>query len=221
MSTIRERILDYLQRHPEGIDDDELALALGLRQRQQANSRCRQLAAEGIVVRRTVDGKIHNFLAPSARAAPDTLPRALAASVSSRQEAISDRPWYWEGNVQDRVIAHLRRSGYRIVRSADTASRETGKDIEAQGPDGPLWVTVKGYPAGTPRTRPTTQASHWFKQALFDIVAWRGESASAQLALALPDFPRYRRMAEKVRWLQPVARFAYFWIDEDGTVRVE
>lgn len=220
MSTIRERILVYLQRHPEGIDDDELAVALGLKQRQQANSRCRQLAAEGIVLRRTVDGKIHNFLAPSVRAAQDVMPGTGVAPAPQWQDAASDRAWYWEGHVQDRVIAHLRRSGYRIVRSADTASRETGKDIEAQGPDGPLWVTVKGYPVGTPRTRPTTQASHWFKQALFDIVAWRGESASAQLALALPDFPRYRRLAEKVRWLQPVARFAYFWIDEDGTVRV-
>lgn len=221
MSTIRERILVYLQRHPEGIDDDELALALGLKRRQQANSHCRQLAAEGIVVRRTVDDKIHNFLAPCARAAQDIPARALAVSTPPQQDAAGDRAWYWEGHVQDRVIEHLRLSGYRIVRSADTASRETGKDIEAYSPDGPLWITVKGYPVGTPRTQPTTQASHWFKQALFDIVAWRGESANAQLALALPDFPRYRRLAEKVRWLQPVARFAYFWIDEDGTVRIE
>lgn len=220
MSTIRERILVYLQRHPEGIDDDELALALGLKQRQQANSRCRQLAAEGIVLRRTVDGKIHNFLAPSVRAAQDVVPRTRVAPAPQRQDAAGNRPWYWEGHVQDRVIAHLRRSGYGIVRSADTASRETGKDIEAHGPDGPLWVTVKGYPAGTPRTRPTTQASHWFKQALFDIIAWRGESVSAQLALALPDFPRYRRLAEKVAWLQPAARFKYFWVHEDGAIEI-
>ena len=139
----------------------------------------------------------------------------------SRQESLDVRPWFWEGNVQNAVIAHLQDNGYRIVRSANTATRETGKDIEAQGSTGPLWVTVKGFPAGTPRTQPSTQASHWFKQALFDIIVWRGENSEAELVLALPDFQRYRRLAEKVHWLQAVARFAYFWVDEHGTVSVE
>lgn len=59
--TIRERIVAFLQRHPEGVDDDALAKALQLKYRQQANSRCRQLEEEGLVVRRHVNGKIHNF----------------------------------------------------------------------------------------------------------------------------------------------------------------
>jgi hypothetical protein len=29
--TIEERIIDYLQNHPEGVDDDRLTEALGLR----------------------------------------------------------------------------------------------------------------------------------------------------------------------------------------------
>jgi len=59
--TVRERILAYLQQHPEGVDDDELARALQLSVRQHANSCCRQLAAEGVIERRKVEGKIHNF----------------------------------------------------------------------------------------------------------------------------------------------------------------
>ena len=53
-----------------------------------------------------------------------------------------------------------------------------------------------------------------------DIVAWRGESSDAALALALPDFSRYRRMAEKIEWLQPAAHFAYYWVHENGTVEI-
>jgi hypothetical protein len=208
--TIRDRILEYLADHPEGVDDDELARALDLRARQQANSRCRQLAAEGLVERRRVGGKIHNFLiAPERTLAPPVPP-----------EPVEDRPWFWEGNVQQVVVEYLRKAGYRIVRFADTATRQPGKDIEAESDAGPLWVTVKGYPTGTPRTRPSTQAAHWFKQALFDIVAWRGENSAAELALALPDFPRYRSLAERVAWLQPVARFSFIWVMEDGTVEV-
>jgi hypothetical protein len=209
-TTIRDRILEYLSRHPEGVDDDELAHALNLKARQQANSRCRQLAEEGIVARRQVRGKIHNFLI-----APEG---ALVAPAAP--EPVEDHPWFWEGHVQDVVIEYLRQESYRIVRFADTASRQPGKDIEAESDAGPLWVTVKGYPKGTPRTRPSTQAGHWFKNALFDIVAWRGEDPETELAFALPDFPRYRDLAARVAWLQPVARFSFIWVMEDGTVEV-
>lgn len=208
--TIRDRILEYLSQHPEGVDDDELARALNLKARQQANKRCRQLAAEGIVERRRVRGKIHNFLIdPEKALAPPAQP-----------EPTEDRPWFWEGNVQDMVIKYLRKEGYRIVHFADTASRQPGKDIEAESDTGPLWVTVKGYPKGTPRTHPSTQAGHWFKNALFDIVAWRGESDTVELALAMPDFPRCRDLAAQVAWLQPVARFSFIWVMEDSTVEV-
>jgi len=47
--TIRNRIIDHLKNHPEGIDDDDLAFNLGLKSRQQANTRCRQLEKEGFV----------------------------------------------------------------------------------------------------------------------------------------------------------------------------
>ena len=206
--TIRDRILEYLADHPEGVDDDELARALDLRARQQANSRCRQLAAEGLVERRRIGGKIHNFLIASVRAFAPPVP----------PEPVEDRPWFWEGKVQQVVVEYLRKAGYRIVRFADTATRQPGKDIEAESETGPLWVTVKGYPEGTDRTRPSTQAGHWFKQALFDIVAWRGEDQAVELALALPDSPRYRDLAARVAWLQPVARFTFIWVMEDGTI---
>ena len=68
--TIRERIVAFLQEHPEGIDDDALAEALQLKSRQQANSRCRQLEKEGLLIRRRVSGKIHNFWVGSKQPSP-------------------------------------------------------------------------------------------------------------------------------------------------------
>jgi hypothetical protein len=101
---------------------------------------------------------------------------------------------------------------------ADTASRQKGKDIEAVKASRLLWVSVKGYPQGTEKTRPSTQAGHWFKQAVFDILEYRGEDTEAELALALPDFPRYRSLAESIDWLKPKARFTYYWVQESGEV---
>lgn len=208
MSTINERILEYLSQHPEGVDDDELARALNLKSRQQANNRCRRLTAKGFVERREVGGKLRNFL----------LVEDWADAIPARSEPPEDRPWFWEGHIQDRVAEYLREKGYRISRLADTARYEPGKDIEAEGDSGPLWVTVKGYPKGTSRTPPTTQAGHWFKNALFDIIVWRGESPDAKLAMALPDFPKYRKLTKKVTWFQSVANFFYIWVQEDGSV---
>ena len=58
-----------------------------------------------------------------------------------------------------------------------------------------LWVSVKGYPRGTEKTNPTVQARHWFQGAVFDIVLYRGEDTQVALAIALPDYRRYRKLA--------------------------
>ena len=47
--TIKQRIISFLQNHPEGVDDDDLAKILGLSARQQANLRCRELEKEGFL----------------------------------------------------------------------------------------------------------------------------------------------------------------------------
>ena len=129
-----------------------------------------------------------------------------------------NRPWHWEGNVQAAVVKQLTRAQYEIIRAADTASHEHGHDIEARGPAGRLWVTVKGYPDGTERTPPDTQARHWFKDALYDIVEWHGGDSAIRLAIALPDFPIYRKMAERVSWLQEAAQFEFVWVRRWGRV---
>jgi hypothetical protein len=211
--TIREQILAFLQEHPEGIDDDELSEALRLKQRQQANNRCRKLEKEGLVIRRHVNGKIHNFWVGDKLALP-TQSQAIPSSKVARSAEL----WFWEGNVQAAVVRLLVRQNCIIRSVADTASKQRGKDIVAERNGKPLWVTVKGYPNGTPKTPPSTQAGHWFKQALFDIIEYRGESEIAEIGMALPDFPRYRKLAEKVIWLQPVAKFIYYWVQENGEV---
>ncbi len=71
---VRDRILAYLQSHPEGVDDDALKDALGLTQRQHANTVCRQLETGGLVERRPVEGKIRNFLVDSESAGGPTAP---------------------------------------------------------------------------------------------------------------------------------------------------
>ncbi|MDO8585478.1 MAG: MarR family transcriptional regulator [Armatimonadota bacterium] len=210
MISVRERILDYVRLHPEGMTDSQITKGLAIRYVPQTNSRCRELETAGLIERRVVNGKIHNFPMDGEPIEPD-------APDQDAQTEPAGREWFWEGNVQERVAAYLKAQGYTIDRCADCASRERGRDIEARDGAGPLWVTVKGYARKTESTHPSTQAGHYFKDALFDMIAWRGENADVRLAFALPDFQRYRALAQKVAWLLPSARFSFIWVQHDGT----
>ena len=223
---LKDRIVAYLQSRPDGADDGEIELALGVRYHAQVNSRCRELAEAGLIQRRRVGRTLRNFLPAGAVAEHATSPshavEATLAAGGPAGEAPAGQPWCWEGNVQAAVVSYLAASGHRMSRVADTASRETGKDIVAVTPSGrQLWVSVKGYPKGTDKTHPATQARHWFAQATFDIVAWRSESEEARLAMAFPDFPTYRSLSQRLGWLQRTAGFAFLWVRESGDVVVE
>lgn len=212
--TVRTRIIDYLNNHPDGVDDDDLASKLNLSSRQQANITCRKLEKDGLVTRRRIRGKIHNFLTGSE---PKQDGKILEPSKQEDYKSM----WFWEGNVQAQVVSFLTSQGCQIRSVADTASKQTGIDIIAEKDGKPVYVTVKGYPKETERTNPSVQAPHWFKDAIFDILKYRNEGREIDLGLALPDFPRYRNLAKAIEWFKPVANFYYFWVRENGEVSIE
>ena len=105
----RDRILELLERHPAGLDDDALAEALGFPQRQQANARCRELEREGFVERRAVEGKLRNFLV-----AVSPSQRSRVGHVTAPTSPEPSKPWCWEGNVVGTLAAQLRSVGWTI-----------------------------------------------------------------------------------------------------------
>src|SRR5207248_1105760 len=119
-------------------------------------------------------------------------------------------PWYWEGNVQATVARFLAAGGWTIESVADTASRQRGIDLVATKGDRRLAVEVKGYPgtvyargerAGQPKpTAPTTQARHWYAQALLTAVLTGDLDDPAEIALAFPDMPRFRELIGRSEW---------------------
>lgn len=224
--TIKDRIADYLKNNPGGIDDDDLAFSLGLKSRQQANTRCRELEREGFVKRVVVNGKFHNFWMDTyyQKSPPQPSPKKIP-QASPQQNQPTDAPksshWFWEGNVQSNLINLLVSQKYQIRSVADTASHQTGIDIIAEKDGKKLWVSVKGYPRGTEKTNASTQSRHWFTHAIFDIIEYRERDKEAFLAAAFPDFPSYRNLAKKITWLKSAAKFVYIWVKEDGSVEYE
>jgi hypothetical protein len=64
--TNKEEIYDLIQKHPEGLDDDDISQMTGIEPRQQVQQLCTQLASLNRIRRESVDKagkrrKIHNF----------------------------------------------------------------------------------------------------------------------------------------------------------------
>jgi hypothetical protein len=88
--TNREEIFRLIQKHPEGLDDDDISEMTGIQPRQQVQQLCTQLAAMKRIRRESVDKagkrrKIHNFPIDSPNESLTGLPHADSGSESWRR----------------------------------------------------------------------------------------------------------------------------------------
>lgn len=196
--------------------DDCLTVAVNVKYRQQTRHRCMLLAASRLLTRTSSEicsncGKL-KICTSLASTAPQFAPQ-------NKQALLSLQHWFWEGNVQQSVVAWLESSGWDVVQYANTAAKTPGKDIIARRDAQELWVTVKGYPKGTEKTSACTQARHWFSHATFDLICYRTESESVQLAMALPDCGvTYRRLVNKAFWAFTELPAFILWVGETGQI---
>lgn len=217
--TIRDDIVRCLRENPDGLSDGELAIRLG-KLHQQVNQRCRQLAIEGHLRRDDSSGTIRNVLisAPIAR----LMPAAVRAGGSFQNDP------RWEGNVQNAIVSHLVAEGWTIVSVADTASQARGIDIIAERDSRSLLIEVKGYPgttyargekAGQPKpTQPSLQAKHWLSDALLKTLRTREKHPDAQVAIGLPDMPRYRTLLGEIAGSLAALDVQVLLVHDDRTV---
>jgi hypothetical protein len=140
------------------------------------------------------------------------------------------RDWYWEGNVVSALRRHLEQDGWVIGRMADTRIKERGVDLEAKKDGRTLLIEAKGYPSkgySDPRragevkpTSQTLQAGHWYSHALLSAMRLQTKNPEAIVALAFPDFPRYRVLFEETRGGLEKMGVALLLVCEAGRVTV-
>jgi Holliday junction resolvase-like predicted endonuclease len=139
-----------------------------------------------------------------------------------------DGDWHTEARVQAMLIGHLRREGWEIVRSADTARRERGIDIEATRGTETVAIEVKGFPgrnyadpgrAGEKkRTQPSTQAKIWYASAILASMIVRTQKPSVRVVMAFPDFPRYRDLYRHTAEQLQKCEIELWWVTREGNV---
>jgi hypothetical protein len=111
---------------------------------------------------------------------------------------------------------------------ADTASKEQGDDLVATRGGETMVVEVKGYPsrgyadpkraAEVKRTSPTSQAHHWFAQAMLRTTRTMDRRPPVTVAMAFPDRPRFLDLLAQTWSAISLLGIKVFLVHEDGSV---
>ena len=198
--------------------DDCLSLSASIKPRQTVNAYCRELAKTSELTRQVeqcpqckANKFVNRLLAQKERPPkPDPCTPKSSSILPNNQ-----MPWYWEGNVQAKIVEYLMSAGWEIVKSSNTVTREQGKDIVAKKNGKDLWVSVKGWPEKSQNP----QARHWFSSAIFDLVLYKDENPNVLLAIGIPGgFKTYQNLIHRVCWLRENLPFKVITVSKQGEV---
>ena len=115
------------------------------------------------------------------------------------------------------IVRYLGKAGWEILRSADTTSREAGKDIEAKRGSRELWVTVKGWPERSVNTQRGTglqrhcSISFCTEQTILRLIS---------LSEFQTDSAHTRNLLPRIQWMRENIPFDVFKVSESGDVSV-
>jgi len=146
------------------------------------------------------------------------------------------KDWFWEGNVQDKIVKFLTRTeNFIIIKIADTQKKEPGPDILAKRKAGKgfteiRYVAVKGYPSRyytqgekkgkVKRASRSTQARHWFAEAIMELILAKSRDENIQIALGLPEFKVYKNLLNKIKWFRQKVGLLCYLVNEKGEVKL-
>jgi Holliday junction resolvase-like predicted endonuclease len=176
-----------------------------------------------------------------ATAEPRDVDSQPAAKVACRSTGTGAKPaepqlstpedqseWHTEAHVQSALVTALVTEGWRILSVANTATKEHGIDVVAARDGQTIGVEVKGFPSRryadparateTKRTTPSTQAGHWYAQAVLAAMRLRSKQPTWRSVIVLPDFPRYRELHTQTEGSLAAALIEVWWIDQMGTL---
>lgn len=136
--------------------------------------------------------------------------------------------WHTEANVQALLVTALVGEEWRIISVANTATKEHGIDVIASRRGQTAGIEVKGFPSRNyadplragevKRTNPSSQARHWYAEAVLAAMQLRGKEPEWRSVIALPDFPRYRSLYAQTSGSLHAAQIEIWWVSARGTI---
>lgn len=136
--------------------------------------------------------------------------------------------WFYEVNIQNQIKNHLISIGWKIEKESNAKSRNQGADLLAYRGKDLLRIEVKGYPSDKyvrgknkgkkKKTKPPTQARHWFGEALLSLVLAKSKKPELNVAMGLPVKRTYEKKWNEIEWLRNKINLQIFWVDQNGVV---
>lgn len=140
--------------------------------------------------------------------------------------------WFWEGNVQEKIVEYIEKKGFKITEKANTETKKQGPDIKILKGGKYEVIEVKGYPSDkyainspggkigeTKKTKPRIQARHWFSQALFKIILEKCYDPDIEIALGFPYNEFYKNMIKRIKWLRAKLEIYVYLVKENGEIK--
>lgn len=136
--------------------------------------------------------------------------------------------WFYESNIQNQIKRHLISIGWHIKKESNTKLRNQGADLLAYRDNDLLRIEVKGYPSDKyvrgknkgkkKKTKPSTQARHWFGEALLSLVLAKCKNPELNIAMGLPVKKTYEKKWNEIEWLRNKINLQIYWVDQNGVV---
>lgn len=221
MPTVRERVLEYLHNNPTGADDDTLAAALNVPQRQAVNQVCRQLELNGSVQRQRdrARGKIVNYIRGTAPVVPpsgderpvdlahhDSLPTAVITLADAN--AVREFAYGGEVGISEDEVKHAVHQCL-IARGWDVDVRwghDRGIDIEARRGTERLVLEAKGEGSLQP------MRVNYFVAAIGELVQ-RMDAPDVQYGLAFPAHSQFAGLVSRFPdWVRSRLNLQFYFV---------
>lgn len=241
MPTNRERVVAYLQDHPEGANDDQLSSELNIVPRQTVDRICRELYSVGLLSRRVegVDEKIVNrWIGPPMTTAPSAplttsaeTPRqpkdssresglarltvaviALQSDEDLRGFAYNGDTAISENTVKDVMKAALEAQGWRVTKAED---RNRNIVLDATRKQERLVIEAKGE-GGYHQMR-----GNYFHEALGALLQ-RMEHGEPSYGMALPANRNFAGLIARLPvWVRRQLQLHFYVVRPAGPDRFE
>ena len=179
---------------------------------------------------KAVDGQlVHTHTAAGSLKTRDPTAGDPSSKASAEETIQAPGEWHTEANVQAMLVTSLATADWRILSVANTATKEHGIDVIAERDGQTAGIEVKGFPSRAyanparageqKRTNPSTQAGHWYSQAVLAAMRLRGNEPTWRSVIALPDFPRYRALHSETDGSLAAAGIEVWWVDQAGALQ--
>lgn len=137
--------------------------------------------------------------------------------------------WFHEDNIKQKIANYLVELEGFDPNPTITYGQEQGPDILARKGKIQRRVEVKGWPTKTyvrgPKkgrfkpTNPSTQARHWFAEALRDVLLAKGEDEKLEIALGFPMMKTYVDLLNRIEWARRRLEIFCYLVGQDNKVR--